>query len=332
MRPAGWKPLRSPAAAAADSCASEPGHLSSRPLSNTESEAKATTFHLPRREWLVAVCILIWSLSGVSQATHRVLVATSIRPLADFVRQVGGNRVQVFTLVPPGASPHTYELTPRQVVRVANAHLLVLNGAGLEYWAHKLVTAAGSPALQVVDTSQGIPLLNGGPHGANPHIWLDVRQAMLQVRRVSDGLAKVDPAHAAEFEANTAAYLKQLEGLDAEIAAEVARWTHHQFIAFHPAWVYFARRYGLEQAAVIEKSPGREPSPAEVASIVQTAGRIGACAIFAEPQFSPKAAATIAEESGVRVVFLDPLGDSSQDQTYVDLMRYNVAQMASALR
>ena len=262
---------------------SPPGPLSG--TAGTEREAKAKTFVLPRGEWLVTLCVLIWTFSGVSLATDRVLVAASIAPLADFVRQISGDRVDVFTLVPPGASPHTYELAPRQVVRVTNTRLLVLNGAGLEYWANKLVTAAGSPALQVVDTSQGIPLLNAGSHGANPHIWLDVRQAMQQVRRVSDALAKVDPAHAAEYEANTAAYLKRLEGLDAEIATEVARWEHHQFIAFHPAWVYFARRYGLEQAAVIEKSPGREPSPAEVASIVQTAGRIGARAIFAEPQF-----------------------------------------------
>jgi zinc transport system substrate-binding protein len=282
--------------------------------------------------WLVAALPFILILSGAAVVRAHVLVAASIVPLADFVRQVGNDRVEVFTLVPPGASPHTYELVPRQVVRVSQARLLVLNGAGLEYWAHKLVAAAGHSALQIVDTSAGIPLLNAGPHGANPHVWLDVRQAMVQVRHVSDALVKVDPEHAPQYDANTAAYLKQLAALDGQIAAQVANWTHHEFIAFHPAWVYFARRYGLEQAAVIEKSPGREPSPAEIAGIVETARRIGARAIFAEPQFSPKAAATIAEESGARVVFLDPLGGSAHTQTYVELMSYNVAQMASALR
>jgi len=282
--------------------------------------------------WLVTVLVVLSILSGSAGAGERLLVAASIAPLADFVRQVGGDAVEVFTLVPPGASPHTYEIAPRQVVRVANARLLVLNGVGLEYWANKLVGAAGNPTLRVVDTSAGIPLLDSGPHGANPHIWLDVRQAMLQVRHVSDALTQVDPSHAAEYRANTAAYLKQLEALDTEIAAEVAGWRHHEFIAFHPAWVYFARRYGLQQVAVIEKSPGREPSPAEVVAIVEAARRIGARAIFAEPQFSSKAASTIAEESGARVVFLDPLGGSVLSQTYVDLMRYNLAQMASALR
>jgi zinc transport system substrate-binding protein len=215
-------------------------------------------------------------LSNVAVAGDRLLVAASIVPLADFVRQLGGEQVEVLSLVPPGASPHIYELAPRQVLQVAKARLLVLNGAGLEYWADKLVAAAANPALRVVDTSQGISLLNAGAHGANPHVWLDVRQAMVQVRHVSRALIEADPSHASVYETNTDAYVQQLAVLDGEIASEVGRWRNREFIAFHPAWAYFARRYGLEQAAVIEKSPGREPSPAEIAAIIDTAKRIAA--------------------------------------------------------
>jgi zinc transport system substrate-binding protein len=103
-------------------------------------------------------------------------------------------------------------------------------------------------------------------------------------------------------------------------------------IAFHPAWAYFAKRYGLVQVAVIERRPGREPSPAEVAGMIRTAKQIGATAIFAEPQFSPKVAQTIAEESGAQVLFLDPLGSTPERLDYVMLMRYNAAQMKSTLR
>jgi zinc transport system substrate-binding protein len=112
----------------------------------------------------------------------------------------------------------------------------------------------------------------------------------------------------------------------------VKSWKSKEFIAFHPAWVYFARRYGLKQAAVIEQSPGREPSPAELARIVGTAKRIGARAIFAEPQFSSKAADTIAQETGAHVLLLDPLGSSLADRNYISMMRYNVSQMAKALK
>jgi zinc transport system substrate-binding protein len=271
---------------------------------------------MSRRRWITGWLFLGLLLAEIGAegagSADRILVAASIAPLADFARQVGGDRIEAITLIPPGASPHTYELKPSQVRQVAGARLLILNGAGLEYW--------------------GIPLLDAGAHGANPHIWLDPQQAMRQVEHIRDALARLDPGHAAAYRENAARFLAELQGLDREIAAEVRGWRTKQFIAFHPAWVYFARRYGLEQAGVIERSPGREPSPAELARIVETAKRVGARAIFAEPQFSPKAAEAIARESGARVLFLDPLGSSLKDRSYLAMMRSNVFQMAPALR
>jgi len=288
--------------------------------------------------WILAVLIIATMAAGGAGGSDRIPVAASIAPLADFARQVGGDRVAVLVLVPPGASPHTYEPKPSQVRQVARARLLVLNGVGLEYWADKLVRAAASPHLRVVDTSRGVALLEGDSHGehghprGNPHIWLDPRQAILQVGHIRDALLRADPPNATAYRANAARFVSELEALDREIAAEIATWRRREFIAFHPAWVYFARRYGLVQAAVIERSPGREPSPAELARIVDTARRIGARAIFAELQFSPKAAEAIARESGARVLFLDPLGASLQDGGYLALMRSNLVQMAQALR
>jgi ABC-type Zn uptake system ZnuABC Zn-binding protein ZnuA len=204
----------------------------------------------------------------------------------------------------------------------------------LEYWADKLIQSAGNPNLIVVDTSEGIEILEkeAAETGGNPHIWLDPRNAIVQVEHIRVALLQADPAHAADYRANAERYIAELRNLDQEIVSEVATWSNRQFIAFHPAWVYFARRYGLEQAAVIERAPGREPSPAEVAQIVETARRIGAKAIFAEPQFSSKAAQTIAEESQTQVLFLDPLGSSLDDPSYLNLMRYNLGQIAKALR
>jgi len=286
--------------------------------------------------WLWLMSLVIAACAGgapSSTADNRVLLAASIAPLADFARQVGSDHVQIITLVPPGASPHTYELTPSQVKQVAKARLLVLNDVGLEYWADKLVQSAGNPDLIVMDTSQGIEILAGATDeiGGNPHIWLDPENAIVQVGHIRDALIRADPAHADDYRVNAERYISELRALDQEIASEVATWSNQQFIAFHPAWVYFAQRYGLVQAAVIEESPGREPSPAGMAQIVETAKRIDAKAIFAEPQFSPKAARTIAEESGAQVLFLDPLGSSLDDPSYLNLMRYNVAQMAEAL-
>lgn len=290
----------------------------------------------------VAALSLVWfglaACAGGASASpansDKLLVAASIAPLADFTHQVGGDHVQVITLVPAGASPHTFELNPSQVEQVASARLLVLNGVELEYWADRLVEGAGNPKLVVVDTSQGIDILEGDGDGAggNPHIWLNPQNAVVQISHIRDGLIQADPAHADDYQANAESYINELRTLDREIAAEVTTWSRRQFIAVHPAWVYFAQRYGLEQVAVIQDSPGREPSPVEVGQIIETAQRIGAQVVFVEPQFSAKAAHTIAEENGARVLFLDPLGSSLCDPCYPNLMRYNVSQMAKALR
>ena len=270
--------------------------------------------------------------TGRAAATERVVIAASIAPLADFAGQIGQGRVDVITLVPPGASPHTYELKPSQVVKVAEAQLLILNGAGLEYWADKLVEVANNPSLEVVDTSAGISLIDTGDHGANPHIWLDVRQAIMQVRHIRDALVRVDAGAAEQYRANAQSYISQLVALDREIEAELRGWTSRQFVAFHPAWVYFARRYDLKQVAVVVESPGREPSPVDIVRVIETARQIGARAIFAEPQFSSKAAEAIAEESGAKLVFLDPLGSQLSEFSYLDLMRANVTQMRSMMK
>lgn len=307
------------------------------------SERVRGSFPLVTMKHTVMIGVALLFLSGagcapgagpVPEGGERLLVAASIAPLADFARQVGGDHVQVITLVPPGASPHTYELTPSQVEQVARARVLVLNGVGLEYWSDKLVQSADNPKLIVVDTSEGIAILEGDADepGGNPHIWLDPENAIAQVAHIRDALIEADPAHTGDYRANAEKYVGELRALDQEIASEVATWQSREFIAFHPAWLYFARRYGLAQAAVIEESPGREPSPADVAAIIETAKRIGAKAIFAEPQFSPKVAQTIAEESGAHVLFLDPLGSNLDDPSSLTLMRYNVTEMAKALR
>lgn len=267
----------------------------------------------------------------------KVKVAVSIAPLADLAQQVGGEHVRATTLVPPAASPHTYEPTPAQAKQVAEADILVLIGLGFEFWAEDVIESAANPDLIVVRTSEGVEVIHAeheheGHEVGNPHVWLDPRNAMVQVRHIREALIEADPAHKAEYEANAEAYLAQLEALDEEIAAQVAAWSHREFIAFHPSWAYFAQRYGLVEAAVVERTPGREPSPAELTEIIETARRIGARAIFAEPQFSPKAAETIAAESGAQVLFLNPLGGAEGPATYLEMMRYNVAQMEKALK
>jgi zinc transport system substrate-binding protein len=286
--------------------------------------------------FLFLLLSLAFSACGQSapyvRSDGKLAVVASILPLADFARQVGGNRIDVVVLVPAGASPHTYEPTPAQLLAVARARVLVLNGVGLEFWAEKVISSAGNPDLKVVTVSEGVKIIAGDPDepGGNPHTWLSPVNAMRGVEKIRDGLVLADPAGAAVYRANADAYLQELRVLDADIRAAVAGFSSRKFIAFHAAWPYFAADYGLEEVDVIERRPGQEPSPAEVSEIVEKAREIKARAIFAEPQFSIRAANAIAEECGVRVLLLNPLGQPPEYH-YIDLMRYNLGQITLAL-
>ena len=288
---------------------------------------------------LVLLAAIIASLIGCgrqdNQTGGKMLVAASIAPLADFSKQVGGDLVHVEVLVPPGASAHTYQLTPDQMNLISNASVLVLNGINLEYWADKAVDAADNSELIVIRTAEGLPTITSEDEhdhgGKNPHTWLNPVYAIRQVEVIRDAFIKADPSHKKEYTANAEAYIVKLKQLDSDIRQQIKTFSSKRFIAFHPAWVYFAQEYGLVQAAVIEESPGREPSPAEIRDIINTARRLKAKAIFAEPQFSPKAAQVVADEVGAKVLYLDPHG-KPPSYNYIETMHGNLAEISKALK
>jgi zinc transport system substrate-binding protein len=266
---------------------------------------------------------------------------TTIFPLADFVKNVAGDKVDVVTLLRAGDSPHTYEPSSRDMKAVARATILVVNGAGLDFWVERL-KAAASDNLVVVDTSAALAeeglLLSGGDHddegGVNPHYWLDPVLAQKQVETIASALAAADPDNRDFYLENTADYVSQLHSLDEEIKGVTQSFSSREFITFHPAWTYFAKRYELVEAAVIEEAPGKEPTSKEQMWIIDLVKELNVKAIFAEPQFSTKAADTIADGSGAKVLLLDPIGGpkSAGKDNYIALMRYNVGQMAEAMK
>ncbi|MEW6552983.1 MAG: metal ABC transporter substrate-binding protein [Actinomycetota bacterium] len=283
----------------------------------------------------------------------RLKVAADIVPMADFCEQVGGDLVEVETMVPPGASPHSYELTTGQMRFLEEAEVLVTVGMDLDPWAEEVFADVVDVSTARVVAGEAVPaeeLIAAGDEGSgpeqetggherglyDPHVWLDPVLAMGIVEAIGEGLAEADPAHAAAYRANAEDYIRNLAELDAEIAEKAALFSRREFVAFHSSWVYFARRYGLEQVGVIEELPGKEPSAGEIADLVALVEAGGVGVIFAEPQFSPRAAEAIAEESGGRVVvkILDPLGDPDDPEydTYLKMMRRNVEVMGEALR
>ncbi|MBN1540931.1 zinc ABC transporter substrate-binding protein [candidate division KSB1 bacterium] len=259
----------------------------------------------------------------------RLAVVASIVPLADFSRQVGGDRVKVTTLVPAGASPHTFELTPQMMAITSKARLVVLNGVGLEYWADKLVDNLPADSVIVLETTTGMEIIADDDHASgNPHVWLNPRMAAQQVRMIGAALKSLSPADSAYFNQNEKHYLSRLDSLDLEIRTAAEKWAHRSLICVHPAWEYFTREYNLELTQVIIKNPGSEPSPKDFRDVVRAIRRVQARAIFNEPQFSPTLVNMIAAETGVQILTLDPLGSGD----YIATMRENLSNLNQALQ
>lgn len=274
----------------------------------------------------------------------RLRVVATFFPLYDFAREVGGDRI-VLTLLFT-ATPEVASFAPADVQKIHDADVVIKNGMGLEPVLDELIAASDNKGVTVADTSTGVPPLQpaddehaeeeeqGHAHeGADPHIWLNPRNAIVQVGNIRDALAAADPANAAFYRNNADAYVRQLERLDRDIAAEAAGFGRREFVAFHPAFLHFAERYGLRQAAVIEEFPGKEPSPAYLADVIRTIRDTGVRVIFAEPQFSPRIVEVIAQDLGLRVSALDPVetGDPARD-SYISVMRRNLDILKQALR
>ncbi len=276
-------------------------------------------------------------LSHTSSASdNKLKVVASIAPLADFARQVGGDKVDVILLLPPGASPHTYEPTPRTMQEISQAKIFIKIGAGLEFWADKLVAAAAKGVV-AVDCSRGVALIHANDHekhgagNTDPHYWLDPLIAIGMVKKIEEAYAKADPADSSYFAQRASSYIAGLTALDKQIAGTVKTFRTREYVTFHPAWNYFSRRYGLTVAGVIEEGPGKEPTARHIDRILRELRRLKIRVVFAETQFSPRMAEAIAREAGGRVLMLDPIGGQKERASYIDMMRYNLALMKKAM-
>jgi zinc transport system substrate-binding protein len=280
--------------------------------------------------------VLAFLLAGVVPSyAEKIKVIASISPLADFARQVGGEKVDVRLLLPPGASPHTYEPTPRAIQDISDARVFIKIGAGLEFWSEKIIKAAANRNLIIVDSSEGVSLLRAphshGHRSADPHIWLNPVIAGDIIIKIENAFIRSDPRNAEHYRLNALQYREKLSELDADISWRVKKLKTKEYVTFHPAWNYFSKRYGLRVAAVIEESPGKEPSAKQMQKIINKINAIGNKVVFVEPQFNPKIAEVIAKESGAKVVYLDPIGGQKGRETYLDMMKYNIDAIEKAM-
>lgn len=289
---------------------------------------------------------------GDAGGEEEIRVAATISVIQDLVEEVGGEGVEVETIVPVGGSPETFQPSPSDARKISESRVVFQNGLGLEGWLDDLLQSAGGEDVRVVELAEGLETIedNGhehedehaGEHGeeaehaeGNPHLWLDVSNTQRYVEKIRDAMIEVDPEGAEEYRANAEEYLTELEKLDGYIRerVETVPGENRKLVTFHEAFPYFAEAYGFEQVGVILRNPDAEASSREVAEVVRTVREEDVPAIFTEPQFNAGLADTIAQEAGVEVyeLYSDTLSDTAVAGSYREMMRTNTDRIVEAL-
>lgn len=281
--------------------------------------------------------LLFASLLIVSplHAAERLNVVASFSILADFVRTIGGDRINLTTLVGPDSDVHIYTPAPSDAKRIAEAKLVIVNGLGLEGWLPRLVQSAGSSA-QVVTASAGIAPLKLGS-AADPHAWQSVPNAKIYVADITSALAAADRDDAEFFRTQAKAYLEKLEALDREVRDAVAKIPpeRRKVISTHDAFGYFAAEYGVQFVAPLGVSTETEPSARDIATIIGQIKAQRIPAVFLENISDDRLIRRIAAETGAKVggtLISDGLtGEKGPAPTYIDMVRHNIKALTSAL-
>lgn len=290
---------------------------------------------------VIAAAFFVLALGGVlwlgastaEEPAHgdQLFVVTTMYPLADFAKNVGGDRVFVTNVVPAGAEPHDYEPSPGDVAMVERADVLAYIGSGLDTWAADLAPHVTARGGQTVGADQIVEIVN-----QDPHVWLDPVAAVSLVNALRDAFITADPDHAQDYRNNATAYVAKLQAVDADYAAGLADCQLNDIIVAHDAMGYVARRYDFNAHAISGFSPEAEPSVRDLATLANTARRLKIDTVFFETLVSPQLADTLATEIGAKTAVLNPLEGLSDEELaagddYVSVMRQNLGALKAAM-
>jgi len=273
--------------------------------------------------------------SPTGNSSSTTTIATSFYPIYIFALNVAKDipNVNVIDMTKPTAGDlHDYAVTPEDMKNLEGAKVLIINGAGIESFMGNITSQM--PNLKIVDTSKGIELIKGtGNVGNNPHVWVSISNAIQQVQTMGDQLALIDPTNATKYKENTNVYIDKLKAQKTKMHLALDGLKNRDIITFHDAFPYFAKEFNLNIAGVIEREPGAEPSAKELAETIDMVKSLKVKALLAEPQYSTKAADTIAKETGAKVYTLDPvaMGPINAD-AYINIMDNNLKTLEEALK
>jgi ABC-type Zn uptake system ZnuABC Zn-binding protein ZnuA len=292
---------------------------------------------------LITIAVLAGCISAPTQ--ERLAIVTTTGDLRSLAEAVGGDRVTVTSLVPPGFDPEDYQPRPQDFARVNKARVVVRVGLDFDLWFDRLLAQAGAGARRgeagYVDASFAIATLDvrgvsvgpgdGHAHGSgNPHYWLDPKNAEIITANILAGLTRVDPENAPDYEANRLAFLARLEARLKQWEAKLASLNGVPMVAYHNSFAYFARRFRQEYVGYVEPRPGVPPSPSYVASLIGTMRARGVRIIVRQPHEPEKNVAFLAQRTGAAVVVLAAsVGALPGADDYMSLFDTNVAALLS---
>jgi zinc/manganese transport system substrate-binding protein len=288
-----------------------------------------------RRSSLWLSCLVLAAAAWPARAEDRLKVVASFSILGDFVKNVGGDRVEVTTLVGPDGDVHVYTPAPADAKKIADARLVVINGLGLEGWLPRLVQSSGSKAAISTATDGIVPLKSGS--AADPHAWQSVANAKVYVANIRDALVAADPAEAAAFRANADGYLAKLDELDSDVRVAMAQIpaARRRVISTHGAFGYFAAAYGVDFIAPLGVSTDSEASARDIADIITQIRVAKIPAVFVENISDPRLIQRISAETGAGIggtLYSDGLtGEKGDAPTYIDMVRHNIKALNHAL-
>jgi len=268
-------------------------------------------------------------------AVKSATIAASFYPMYIFTLNIVKDipNVNVINMTKPTTGClHDYTVTPDDMKNLEGAKFLVINGAGMESFMDKVIQQF--PHLKIIDASKGIPLIKGeGDECDNPHLWVSISNAIVQVKNIGNQLAALDPGNAARYKENTDAYIKKLEAEREKMHQALDGIQNRNIITFHEAFPYFAKEFNLNIAGVIEREPGSEPRPKELDDTIKKVNQLKVKALFAEPQYPAKAADIIAKETGAKIYTLDPAVTGPMDaDAYINIMDSNLKTLEEALK
>lgn len=301
------------------------------------------------KKWLAAVLSMVIAAvfltacgtdtASSEQNSDKVTVAVSFNAMKEFTEAVGKDKINVIQIIPDGTEPHDFQPTTKNLKDLSKANVFVYQGLGMEPWANQVIQSADNKNLLTVEAGKGVDVIkNTDPdeikeHGdADPHAFLSLSAAQVEVQNIADTLAKADPKNADFYQKNAADYKAQLKALQDEYAPKFAALPKKDFVTGHAAFAYLCRDFGLQQQSVEDVFADGEPSTQKLAELVDYSKAHGVKTIFVEDMVSPKTSETLAKEVGATTKQIHTMESGEGTATYLDRMKENLDEIYTSLQ